>query len=881
MRHRWQALFHRSEWESNLNDELQGHVDNRAEDLMRRGLTPAEAVRQARMELGSREAYKEQCREEHGLRWPDEIKQDMLYAARLLRRSPGFIAVAVLSLALGIGANTVVFSAINVLLLKPLPVASPGELRFVERDHFPWHYYSRYLDMRDRNQTFSGLIGYEFVGVGIETGGFADWAPAYLATGNYFDVLGARPRLGRFFGPEDDLKSGAKPVVVLSYAYWRKRFAEDPRILGRAIRVNSLPYTVVGVAPDGFYGTELYYRPEIWIPMRMQPQVEGFSVLDNYDRGPTKTMIIGRLKPGITVRQAEADLGGIAAASRQGAVAFHGDWNRINLTQPGLIGDLFRRPVEAFTSGVMVLSGMVLLAACFNLASLLAARAIDRRHELAIRSSIGAGRARIVRQLLSEAVLVSILGGAAGCVLAFLLVRALSAWRISTGFTVQVDGHPDWRVIAFAAAAALFTGILSGIVPAQQAWAGRDPRPVSSAAGVRGRGRLRDVILPIQIALCCAVLTASLVSFRGLSRSLQTPLGFDPRGVAVASTDLTCARYRPEDGRAFQRRVVEELSRVPGVKAAAYANRLPLSTNNSLSVYFAEDATDFSPSHGKIAGNYSVSPDYFRTIGTRIIAGRDFAWRDGTWRDGAQTIQRAIVNVTFARTVLHSREAIGRRFRFRQQGPPAEVIGIVEDGKYVALTEIPLPVVFWPAAQEYDSAMVLLVRSSGPEQAAATRIREVVGGLDPRLPLYGVGSLTDFIGLVYLPARIATTALCAFGLLAAMLAVTGMHGMAQHAVSGRIREIGIRVAVGAGPWQVLRPLLLRTALELAIGSCAGLVLGLAADRVLASIVYKASARDPVVLAGAALGMVLIGFAATWAPARRALSIDPLIALRHE
>src|ERR1039457_6207191 len=316
----------------------------------------------------------------------------------------------------------------------------------------------------------------------------------------------------------------------------------------------------------------------------------------------------------------------------------------------------------------MVVSGMVLLAACFNLASLLAARTVDRRHELAIRSSIGAGRARIVRQLLSEAVLVSILGGAAGCVLAFLLLRALSAWRISAGTSIQVDGQLDWRVFAFAAAAALFTGILSGVVPAQQAWAGRDPQRVSPAG--RGRWRFRDTILAIQIALCCAVLTASLVSFRGLSRSLQTPLGFDPRGVAVATTDLTCARYRAEDGRAFQRRVLEELSRVPGVKTAAYANRLPLSTNNSLSVYFTGGTTDFSPSHGKIAGNYSVSPGYFRTMETRIVAGRDF-----TWRDGAQTTQTAIVNEPFARTVLHSREATPPHFRFPPQAPPVEVIG--------------------------------------------------------------------------------------------------------------------------------------------------------------------------------------------------------------
>ena len=488
----------------------------------------------------------------------------------------------------------------------------------------------------------------------------------------------------------------------------------------------------------------------------------------------------------------------------------------------------------------------------------------------------GAGRARIVRQLLSEAVLISILGGAAGCGLAFCLLRALSAWRIPAGFSVQVDVQPDWRVFAFAAAAAVFTGILFGVVPAQQVWADRNPRRVSPGGRARSGWRFRDAILPAQVALCCAVLTASLVSFRGLSRAFRTPLGFDPRGVAVASTNLTFARYDAENGRVFQRRVVEELSRVPGVKAAAYASALPLSTNNSLSVLFPEDATDFWPAKGTISGAYRVSPGYFRAMGTRMIRGRDF-----TWRDGAQTTPTAIVNETFARTVLQSRQAVGRHFRLSRRGPLAQVIGLVEDGKYVALTEGALPVVFWPAAQEYDSAMTLAVRSSGPEQAAAMRIREVVAGLDPRLPLCGDGSLTEMIGLVFLPSRIATVALSLFGLLAVMLAATGIYGLAQHAVSGQIREIGIRVAVGARPWQVLRPLLGRTAVLLAIGSCAGLALGLAVDRALASIVYQASARDPVVLAGAALGMALIGFAATWAPARRALSADPLIALRHE
>jgi predicted permease len=388
--------------------------------------------------------------------------------------------------------------------------------------------------------------------------------------------------------------------------------------------------------------------------------------------------------------------------------------------------------------------------------------------------------------------------------------------------------------------------------------------------------RLRDALLLGQIAVCCAVLTASLVSFRGLSRSFQTPLGFDPRGVAVATTNLVFARYNTDDGRNFQRRAIEELSKVPGVTAVAYANHLPLSTSNSVSLFFPEDATDSWPVKGKTGGNYNVSPGYFRTMGTRMTAGRDF-----TWRDGARSARTAIINETFARTLFQSREAVGRRFRRGRRGPLVEVVGVVEDGRYVALTEAALPVVFWPATQEYDSAMTLVVRSSGPEQAAAMRIREVVAGLDPRLPLYGTGSLTEMIGLAFLPARIATAALTAFGLLAAMLAATGIWGVAQHAVSGQLRDIGIRVTLGARPWQVLRPLLGRAALLLVFGSCAGLALGLSADRVLSSIVYQASARDPVVLAGAALGMVFIGFAATWAPARRALSTDPLIALRHE
>jgi predicted permease len=551
---------------------------------------------------------------------------------------------------------------------------------------------------------------------------------------------------------------------------------------------------------------------------------------------------------------------------------------KLRLARPGLVGDTGRAPAEAFIAGVMTLAGLVLLAACANLASLLAARAADRYRELAIRVSLGAGRGRIVRQLLTETVLLSLLGGAAGCGLAAALLRMLSHLRAPLDFPVRFELDPDGRVFFFAVGASIVAGILSGLAPARQAWR-MDPYQSlkGTPSGAAGRRwALRDVLLTAQVALCCVLLTACFVSLRGFSHALSTPLGFDTRGVAVAGFDLGLAHYKQQEAQNFQRRALDAVARLPGVIAAAYANSVPLSIDQSTNLVFAEMETDFRPSKSTAVSYYDVSPGYFRAMGTRLIAGRDFAWHDDK-----NAPRVAIVNESFARKMFGRRDAIGLHFRYGRNAPPTEVIGVVETGKYTTLTEAPRPALFSPTLQSYNATTTLVVRSLLPEGEMAEQIRKAVGELDSRLPLYGVGSLTQMLGFAFFPSRAATIALSAFGVLAIMLAITGIYGLAAYAVSKRTRDIGIRIAVGAQPWQVLRSVLGRTVMLLSIGSLLGLALGLAAAQVLSSVVYEASARDPLVLAAVALSMAIIGLGAALAPARQALSVDPILALRQE
>ncbi len=871
-------LFARAQRGADLEEEIRSHLRMEERENLESGMSPEEAHYAALRRFGNMTLVQEGSREMWGWNSVDTLLQDLRYALRMLRRNSGFTAVAVLSLALGIGANALVFSVVNALLLRPLPVVRPEQLVFLETKSGITQSFPNYRDLRDRNKTLSGLVGYRLVPMEFESASGATRIWGLLATGNYFDMLGLHPVMGRFFHQADDLHSGASPYAVLSYSAWRGRFGGDSGIVGKTVRINRLPYTVLGVAPPDFHGTELWYWPEVWVPMMMEPQIENYpdaGWLDN--RGTWDTWVLGRLKPGTSKTQALANLNTIAAQLAHE----HPDNNeglQFKLAKPGLAGDWVGGPAKAFTLGVLGLAALVLLAACANLASLLTARAADRQREIAIRLSIGAKRARVVRQVLTETLVLSLAGGAAGYALAFVLSQALTRWRAPMDIPVQFDVNPDWRVFLFALVVSIVAGALFGSAPAWRASKTDANSVLKGAATSWGRRRLafRDVLVVLQVALCFVLVTTCLISLGGLQQALKMRLGFEPQEVSVVAFDLGLAGYSEEKGRAFHQRVLDAVKQLPGVRSAAYSNSVPLSIDQSTTTVFPGDKPALRPSEGTSANYYQVSPGYFETMGTKLLAGRNF-----NWHDDAKSPRVAIVNMAFGRQVLHSESAAGKRFRQGIKGSLVEVAGVVEDGRYQSLAESQRPAVFWPMLQNYNSTTTLEVRSSIPAAQMVREMRQAVAGLDPELPLYGTGSLDQMLGFAFFPTHAAAIALSAFRVLAMMLAVTGIHGLVSYAVARRVREIGIRMAVGARPSQVLRLVLGRIAVLLAIGSVIGLMLALAAGQVLASVVYGASSRDPQILAVVVATIALLGLLSSWAPTRRVLGIDPMTALRYE
>ena len=809
----------------------------------------------------------------------DDLRGDLLYAVRTLVRSPAFAVVAVISLALGIGANTLAFSAVHALVPKPLPIDRPAEVVFVQPIgngvgiSFP-----NYRDLRDRAVTFSGLAAYRVSPMNIDSGAGGGTPPArawgYLATGNYFDMLGVTPALGRFFHANDDLRPGDAALAVLSHDYWTTHFAGDATVVGRTIRINRLPYTVVGVAPRGFRGTERFYPADAWVPMMMQAEIEiGNPWLERRMTG--NTWVVGRLKPGVSPETAAANLNAIATElAREYPDADKG--LRLKLAQPGFAGDALGQPVKAFTLGLLVLAALVLLVACANLASVVAARGADRQRELAIRISIGAGRGRIVRQLLTESLVIAILGGAAGCTIALAGARALSAWHAPIDFPVQLDVPLDPAVLLFASAISVVAGMLFGVAPARRA-STVDPNAAlkdGHDAGSPRRYPLRDLLVACQVALCFVLVAASLLSLRGLQQALTMPLGFDPRGVTMVGFELGLGGYSTDDGKRFQQRALEAVQQLPGVTAAAYGNSLPLSIDQSHTNVSRADRPAPLGSDAQMAVRYEVSPGYFRTLGVRLLQGRDLDWRDSSDRPLV-----AVVNATFARTVMQTSDAVGQRIRWGRGS--IEIVGVVEDGKYEALTESAKPAMFVPMQQAYNTTTTLVVRSSVPPEQMVAAMRQAIAALDPMLTLYGTGTVEQMLGFVLFPNRMAAIALTAFGALGIVLAATGINGTVAYAVSRRRREIGIRMAVGATAGAVLRLVLGRIAMLIAVGAAVGSALALVAGRTLASVVYQASPRDPLVFGGVAVALIAVGIASCWAPALRSVRIAPMTALRPE
>lgn len=878
LRSTFAALLRRTRFEHDMADEIRFHLEARTSDLIAAGVDPKEAARRARIEFGSMERYREACRDARGIRPIDDLRADIAYAVRVLRRAPGFAVVATLSLALGIGANALVFSVVNALVLRPLPIEHPEQVFTVQSDgDIASQSYPNYRDLRDRNQTLAGLAAYRISPVSLEQGATAVREWGYLATGNYFDVLGIEPVVGRFFHQADDLAPGVSPYIVLSYDQWQARFGGSRDVAGTSVRVNGRPYTIIGVAPPGFRGTELFYQPAFWIPMMMQPLVEpGNPWLDR--RQTFNLILVGRLKRGVSASQAETDLNTIAAQLTRDYPTINAGM-RLRLTQPGLFGDMFGGPVRAFAIAVLALAGLVLLTACANLAGLLAARASDRRREVAIRMAIGAGRGRVLRQMLTESMVLATAGGIAGAVLAALGARGLTAWHAPVDLPIQFDIIVDGRVLLFSFVVTMAAGALFGLLPALHA-SRSDPQSSLKGEGstrfARRRWPVRDVLVAVQVALCFVLVAGCVLAVLGLQRSVTTPLGFEPDDAAIASVDLGLAGYDQARAAAFRRRAVAMLSGVPGVKTAAFANSVPLSIDQSTTTVYPDVPSGNPRADRRSVIYYQVSPRFFDAIGTRLLEGRGFDWNEDPHVPG-----RAVVNQTFAKQILRGAPSIGSHFRYAASGPPIEVIGIVEDARYRSLTESPQPVVFIPMLQSPNLTTVFVVRSTRPARQMAAEMRRVLATLDPSLPVYDAESLHDMLGLALFPMRAAAVALSLFGLLAIALATSGLHGLVSYAVARRTHEIGIRIAIGAGARDVLAAVLTRTAWLLGIGAVLGAGTALLSGRLLATIVPDVSPHDPVVLMATAALLVLVGFVSCWAPARRALRVSPVTALRTE
>jgi predicted permease len=872
-------IFRRRKIFDDLSEEMRLHLEERTEQLIREGMSPAEAAREAGVAFGNRTLVEERSREVW--HWPtvESMWGDVRFALRQLRRSPGFAVAAVLTLALAIGANAVVFAVLNALILRPLSVPNQDSLYTVERGSGKEQStsYPDYLDLRDRSRSFDGLTAYILTQVVLDTGRNPSEVWGYEVTGNYFDAMEIQPYLGRFFHVADEHGPGSAPYLVISYAYWHSHFQDDRGIVGRVVEVNKHPYTILGVTPPEFNGTLLFFYPDFFLPMVNQ---ESPALLN--DRGQRNIfMVLGHVKAGVTPAQAIADLNSVGAYLEKNYPKDDADMT-YSLARPALVGSMLGPPVKGFMTGMMLLAGLILLAACANLGSLFAARAADRSREVALRLALGSTRKRILRAVFTEAVLVSLAGGALGLLGSIALLRQLSAWQPIPQYPMHVPVYPDANVYLVALFLALASGFLFGAVPVRQILR-TNPYEVVKAgstgiiAGSAGRRvTLRDLLLVVQIAICAVLVTSSLVALRGLVRSMHSNFGFEPENKMLVDTTLSMAGYSGDRVPAMQRRMIEALQAIPGVKSVGFTSQIPLAGGGSTEDVFTEQTTDLKTSNA--AANvrvFKISPEYLHTAGTSLLAGRVLSWQDDS-----HSPRVAIVNALFARRIFGSVDnALGKYYK-TEDGTRVEVVGVAEDGKYYQLTEDPRPAMFLPFLQSPTGMTSLVVHSERDPEQLAGAIRNTLRGMDASLPMF-IQTWTRGLDLALFPSRVATVALGVLGMMGAMLSLTGIFGMAAYSVSKRLRELGIRLALGAKRKELLQAALGRPVKLLAFGSGAGLLLGLLAARVLAHIVYTATPRDPLVLAGVVLAMALLGLLATWIPAQRALSVDPLMLLREE
>jgi predicted permease len=818
--------------------------------------------------------------------------QDLRYGARLLLKSPGFTLVAALSLALGIGANTTIFTLINAVLLHPLPVQDPSQLVSVwtadERNAgngaFGFLQTSplNYRDYRDKNEVFSGLAAHQGIPLNL-SGGTGDPQQVFgeIVTGNFFDVLGAKPLLGRGFRPEEDQTPGAALVTVLGYGEWQKRFGGDPSLVGRTITLNGQAFTVVGIMPKEFKGTNAIGAPALWVPYMTYPQTTSGFFRESMDsRRALVFNMTGRLKPGVTLKQAEANLKTIGA---QLAREYPNDNQGRNVTLIPLaqatVNPGFRNNIVMAGGLLMTIVGLVLLIACANVANLLLARASVRQKEIAVRLSLGASRSRLIMQLLTEGTLLALLGGAVGLLLAYWAQDLLWSFRPPFLQADAIDLHPDLRVLLFTLGVSLVTGVIFGLAPAIQA-----SRPdlvvelkerSGAPAGSNRLFSLRNCLVAAQVALSLVALIGAGLFLRSMQNAQRTNPGFDADHLASISFDLGAQGYTEERGRQFQRTVLERAASVPGVTGATLAGSVPLFNGGFARTVFLEGQDTTDRRSGKLVQINVVGPKFLETFGIPLMRGRGFSESDQP-----NTPAVVIINETMARRFWPDEDAVGKRFKFFGQNNFSLVIGIAKDSKYNFIGEDPTPYIYQPMSQIYQPQLSLIVKAAQPSAVLGT-VRAEVQQLNRNLPLTGIFTLPEIFDQALWAPKMGASLLAIFAALSLLLAVIGIYGVMAYSVSQRTRELGIRMALGASRRDVVRMVVWQGLRLTLMGVAIGLLASFFATRLITTMLFDVSATDaltfiivPLVLATAALG-------ASYLPALRATRIDPMVALRYE
>jgi len=807
---------------------------------------------------------------------------DLRYSFRSLLKNPGLAVAAILSLGLGIGANTTIFTWVQAVLFRPVPLAAdPSTIRVAamenrEGQSRSWSY-PNFVDFRDRTKMMD-VIAQDDQTFSIAVDDTAERTWGALVSGNYFDVMGIRPAAGRFFTAKDDVTPGGHPVAVLSYSNWQQRFAGNPSVVGKQVTINNTPITIIGVAPEGFIGSFFGVATAAWVPMAMQKEMMGGDRMNQRGNGWFQSIV--RLKPGVSAQQAQAEASSIMAQLEQEYRDFN-DGRRLRIVPTweapfGAVSVL--APILAVLS---ILVTLVLVIACANVANLLLAKAVSRRREVAVRLSLGASRARLVRQLLTESFTLALIAGITGVAMAYWTMDVIMAFVPPVDMPIDLGLRMDGTTLLFALAVSLATGLVFGLVPALQSSSNQTINALKeegrSGSGGRTTGRLRSVLVVAQVAVCLVLLVAATLFLRSFMAAQTLSPGFDASHVVTASMDMFPSGYTGDRHRQFQRRAIEQVSAIPGVQSASFGSRLPLGFggNNSTGI----GVEGYVPRENEeIVINYStVGPKYFATMGIPIREGREY-----NDTDTLQSPRTLVINEAMARRYWPQGNALGGKIRL---GPNlAEVIGVVADSKYSSINERPLPQLFFPMSRSETSALRLFVKTSGDPGPKVADVRNAIRGIDANLPVYDARTLTEHMQVAVFAQRMAANLLGAMGVLALLLAAIGLYGVMAYAVSQRTQELGIRLALGASPGSLLSMVVRQGMTLTVIGLAIGLTLALGAFGSIGAVrtlLPGISPLDPITFVAVPVVLGMIALLASWIPGRRAGRVDPLVALRYE